>query len=200
MSRPTKDQLDGAFWIVGVIAAITIFVGAARATAAGVAVKERAATQARVELLQDLNRAELVSLTVTPQTLMTPTGTIARESARVCTALPITTAFRKCAQTYWISYQSDPAPTYAKYPEALDAFPNFDAPNAWYLMPPLSDGQEFGIQLTLRRDYGAYAEDRYTSRVLRFKAREVAGFGQPRFRLEPINEVTLDRISAGGHP
>lgn len=187
-----KDAFAGIVLALCMFGAFVMFISLAVVSHNRVARLARVADQTRTEFLRDMERAEITTLVIKPAELVTPSGGIPAGGTRVCTALPVTPALRKLDSIYWINFQSNSEPTFKSPRETMSAFPSLNVPQAWYLMPPIAEGGEFGIQLSVRRDHGAYSEDRWGSRVFRFRARGVPGSNPPRFRLERLNEVDME--------
>lgn len=147
--------------------------------------------QHRTLLWAELRETELVTLTLQPRLLETGLGTIPEQSVQICSGLPVTDRLRTVLATHWLALQPATQPTIKSATKPMEAFPGLDAPAAWFLLPPVRDGQELGFQASAK-GFQMWNTDRYQSRVYRFRAQAVTETQPPRYRLKPIGEVDID--------
>lgn len=152
----------------------------------------QAVIQAREAFLNRMKNVELVTMTLQPARLETGTSSVPDTSVKVCSGLAVDVTVRKLMEKHGLGYQASSVPDERNVPRPMDIFPSGESAKAWLLMPPLTNGKEFGFQITAKI-WRVYDMDRYESRIFRFRARQVAKTDPPRFRLEYLEEIDLPR-------
>lgn len=189
----------GVFIAAMVMHVLSMFVGVAMACSDKVAKERQQAMAFRDNYLKELQQSVVSNLELQPATLVTAEGPVKQRDTAICAALPITNDLRELRKTHWVGYQPNRNPTNESSDEGMQAFPSFVAEHAYWLVPPLVDGKVISIQTTVAVDRGAYCVDTHHKWIFRFKAHRVAGSVPPRFKLERLNEVWLDKPATGGH-